>query len=356
MNDGENRNLVSQNLSNNNQLNTYNNQQPNVNYSNPQNNVNYNNMQYTNPQPNSNYDYSNNLPNNTNEPKNNNLIIIILLLLVIGLAGYIIYDKVTEKDANNNKENVNNNENNNQNDVNNNDVNNNQNNDQNNNETNNNDNSERIYSKDIPVSKTINGKTVNLEYKISIEYKEYDSNVEPYIIVDFFINGNKIETWENDLYPAGNDCFSQSKINSDINDYANELATTIGIINGDKEYIYVLLPYSWGSSKLLVLNENVEIITSESIIPNKTDAMLIPGPNCKKYESYNKKSYFIDNDAVYYLKPSSYDENWEHTYANEYKLTFANDKVIKEKINTCEAQIGGTTDYIFFEDMVGEEN
>ena len=38
----------------------------------------------------------------------------------------------------------------------NNDVNNNQNNDQNNNETNNNDNSERIYSKDIPVSKTIN--------------------------------------------------------------------------------------------------------------------------------------------------------------------------------------------------------
>ena len=32
MNEGENRNLESQNLSNNNQLNTYNNQQPNVNY------------------------------------------------------------------------------------------------------------------------------------------------------------------------------------------------------------------------------------------------------------------------------------------------------------------------------------
>lgn len=336
MNEGENRNFESQNLLNDNQLNTYNNQQPNVNY-----------------------DYSNNdnEPNNASiSKKNSNIIIVILLLIILGLSGYIIYDKViAEKDLNNNQTNNNNEDNqtnNNQNDVNNNDVNINQ----NNNETNNNDNSERIYSKDIPVFKTINGKTVNLEYKISIEYKEYDSNVEPYIIVDFFINGNKIETWENDLYPAGNDGFSQSKINSDINDYANELATTIGIINGDKEYIYVLLPYSWGSSKLLVLNENVEIITSESIIPNKTDAMLIPGPNCKKYESYNTKSYFIDNDAIYYLKPSSYDENWEHTYANEYKLTFANDKVIKEKINTCEAEIGGSKDYIFFEDMVEEAN
>lgn len=330
MNDGENRNLVSQNLSNNNQLNTYNNQQPNGNY---------NNMQYTNPQHNSNYDYSNkyNVPNNTNEPKkNNNLIIIILLLIILGLAGYIIYDKViAEKDENNNQENVNNN-----------DVN-------SNNQANNNDSNQdnNLDEKNIVFEKNINGKNIKVEYKISVSDK-----TDPWIICDLFINGNKEDSWQKDLYPAGADGFSEDEINNDINGFIETVnsafASNVGIVKGDKDYLYVLSG-GYASNKILVLNENTEVVASEDIIPNDVNAAINPGQNCQKYVSYNTKSYFIDENAIYYLKPA-YSEA-EKTYANEYKLTFANDKVTKEKISTCEAEIGGSKD-IIFEDMVEDAN
>ena len=321
MNEGENRNLESQNLSSNNQLNTYNNM--------------------NNPQPNGNYNYSNNynVSNNTSEPKkNNNLIIIILLLIILGLAGYIIYDKViAEKDANNNQENVNNNENNNQ-----------TNNNNENNQVNNNDNNQdhNLNEKNIVFEKNINGKNIKVEYKISVSDK-----TDPWIICDLFINGNKEDSWQKDLYPAGADGFSEDEINSDINDFIetvnSDFASNVGIVKGDKDYLYILSG-GYAPNKMLILNENAEIVTNEDIIPNDVNAVINPGQNCQKYASYNSKSYFIDENAIYYLKPA-YSEA-EKTYANEYKLTFADNKVIKEKIGTCESDISGEKDFIHFED------
>ena len=55
------------------------------------------------------------------------------------------------------------------------------------------------------------------------------------------------------------------------------------------------------------------------------------------YLEDNKGNYAIRDNAIYYFKLSKYEKNEEKdkVFANSYKLTINNNKVTKEKVETC---------------------
>lgn len=341
---------------------------------NNQNNMNYQNQQMYNYQNMNNYQELNNQPLNNNQNagfsknNNNNTLVIILLLLVIGLSGFIVYDKVIKEDSNNNIDN----------------------NVTNPNESDENNKINELVKFDrnqITIRENVieNGKEYyeiltikNSDLVVDIKLytkkgkNQYDYGYDDEIIMDLYVNGTKKD--ENSLRKyircTLDDCSDEFDVYSfedekkSVNDWING---AIGTIKGDKNYLYLHILRD--DSSFYIINEKGEILDSSGIKfygDYKYQGDMELSTACKTFnygeiydynenpESIRNGTGFIQENAIYYLKLSKFFERDGQgiSTANEYKATISNDKINIEKIGNCEVEpIGEKTDDGDYEDM-----
>ena len=216
-------------------------------------------------------------------------------------------------------------------------------------------------------TKKVNNKNVTLEYR-------FETDNESIIKADLYINNKKIanDVYKVDFYDEFDNKYkdkfdmittngwpqNQDEINAKIdywNNVSEYLDENIGIVKGDKEYLYIITKILNGGN-IIVVNESGALITNQPVGMKDLGNSHLAKADCK-YVKENKY-YTITSNAIYYLVPSKEwtDENgYWHTSSNEYKLTFKNNKAVKEKVNTCSSEISLSGDINdvrkVFEDM-----
>ena len=184
--------------------------------------------------------------------------------------------------------------------------------------------------------------------------------------MSLFVNGVKKDTAIISRYflcNNANDCDMLDASPTPINIIVNEDA--FGTIKGDNKY-YLYIDLYHKESDLYVIDENGILLDTKGIEfydgPETLNNFLLT-ESCVTYK-YGKPStvpedkdiyggHFFLEDSIYYLVLSRYDD--DAYYANEYKLTISDNKVKKEKVNTCQVEMAGEKGLEVYEDMPADE-
>lgn len=259
--------------------------------------------------------------------KNNNgviWLIIILTILVLGLIGYIVYDKILIID----KENKN-------------DNNTNTTTTQKINDKENEDNILRrdnfIYElndKDYHISyvyKKYNSDEFYKEQNINVdEAKKYNDYVYNIIYLEILLNDKKIEGVKLPIF------YNYEDLNN--NELLNKIhlvsSDTINTLKGsDSEYFVFTIehahPFSDGGTNPIIVNKTGEVIHTIEF-QDSTGWWTID----KNSIMYDKGEYYITNDTLYYLMPNCEQSNADGEYFDQYALKTENNKVVIEKQGT----------------------
>jgi len=327
---------------------SYNNQNMNVgNYNNASdqqmnNNWSYNNQNFNQQMNNQNTEeiveeLEDNKSNEANErKKGNGLLIIILVLIILLLAGYIVYDKVINKEKTSEpvkepeKQEVP--------------------------EEPKKEETDSKYVKELTKVILVNGKQVEIEFKYYVEIDLEDSDAPDgvtiyphYIYYDKFIDGKMINTsYGEDYYDETTEVTMNDNLNKELNELMSLVDEEFGVIKGDKDYLY-LKRSLMATTYLDVYDENYNQIFEKPIA--KAARGVTVSKNCQNYDKfvkmqdngyYSSSVYYIDTDALYYIEDDgTCPELKEKHTLSEYKITFKDNKAISEKIDDCTFEAEG---------------
>ncbi len=336
-----------------------NNQTPNMNYNPNMNNQNsnYNGMNYSqnqsvnynNQNVASNYNQMpNNQQNNYNPniidqnqveelavespkeekpKKSNKLLIIILILIVLAVAGYFIYTKFMAKDEP--KEPVKEPE-----------------------QTKpvEEDKDKVEYIKELVKVVPVNGKEVKLTFKYFIqnwadgndETGDYGHNIE----YDLFLEDQKVATNyaayiskepKDELTPEQ---FFKDEANVAKLEEAMKVDSVFGLIQGDKEYLYIKEIDSgvYETANIVVFDEFGNKILTENMY--NTGRTLALDKTCQNYDKFGNTKVYITNNAIYFLEDKG--GCTDELLVPQYKITFSNNKANREKIADCKVTAEGS--------------
>ena len=266
----------------------------------------------TNPEFDNNFG-TNNLMNDSNQLNNkkNNGLIIVLLIIILGLIGYIVYDKVIEKSNNN------------------------LNNDQENKENENKQEENKQDEYELDPSKIKDGeylleKNFSIKFNgndLKITHKLYYSDADFNFDYDVFINDKKI-TKDAVWVSASKEDYPEIK--------KQFLATepTIKVFkNENKEYLYVS---HYSLTTLKILDADLNLLGSVELAAGFDFPSM--SKNCKNYSRYNSANgdfttIVFSDDAIYYL-----DGEKKKNEIIEHKVTIKDNKLVDEVIDTCLAE------------------
>ena len=180
---------------------------------------------------------------------------------------------------------------------------------------------EEFSTRTITETKVVNGKTLNLEYRLSIG---------DIVTGSLYINNNLVIE----------DGFNINECGTGACDLEEDIAALLdfkfsdiesGIINGDEEYLYFISKIIWGD-KIYVIND-----TGNVIFEKFTEGWNMITYDCvdKEYfEDYNNL-FLIERgtpDVLYYTATTN--DEW---HKSKIKVTFANSLATETKILTCTA-------------------
>ncbi len=334
-----------------NQENNFNNQNNGYNSGNDYNPNNYNQNSY---EPNNYQNFDNNMntyqnvPNQNNnekeEPKkNNNLLVIILLLLVIGLAGFIVYDKVLkkeevkepEKSVENKPGDVTTKE-------------------------------PENYIQSKIITQNVNNKEIDIEFKYFLTEEENDSdedNIETDYIVEYdvYINRKKINDNSYGRYYYGTKAensgalstvISKIKNSQEMQNIIKRSTINVGIIKSNYDYLYLEVfnfEMTGATAKLLVFDQNYNVILDKKTgtsgrgiqINNSCinyDKFKNYVGNYDNYDGNNPSLYYIEDSKIYYLEDNG---SCSDNVLKEYKISLTNNQAVVEEIATCSFEADG---------------
>ena len=268
-----------------------------------------------------------------------NALVIILLLLVIGLAGFIFYDKVIKKEEPKEPE-----------------------------------KQEEVIQKDNLLVKydknqitkkenvtengityyevfTIKNSDLIVDIKLFTEKdqdgQEYDDGYYDKVVMHLYINGVKKDEVVLEKYFRCNvlDCEVKDQYHFDDikSKWEEKILNVVGTIKGDKNYLYIALESE--NSSIYIINEKGIILDTAAL---KFYGQVTISNKCStyKYGKVNENNevigkYFIEEDAIYYLSEPEYSNVEKTEMSDEYKVTISNNELVKEKIDSCRTTIFG---------------
>ena len=200
-------------------------------------------------------------------------------------------------------------------------------------------------------TKKVNGKDVPLSYifigddelgEITISLQVHDKLIEENLFAETLLEEEyeKIQVPDTDA--------SMQFASKFFKEWSTLIDEKIGVISGDKEYLYVL-----GQNKIIVLDNNYNKIFNKKMLYFNDRGVYLENtcPNVDKfkvggspiYSGYtNTNLYYIAKDAIYYIEdngscPSEVEGLTleESEQLPQYKVTFKNNAANMEKIATC---------------------
>lgn len=266
------------------------------------------------------------------ETKNNKgtiWLLIILIVLVIGLAGYIVYDKVLQKEnietSNKNSTTTNNHQNN---------------------------NDDNTLRRDNFIQE-LNGKSftisflyekadineindINSNYEDIEEAKNNGDYVYNIVYVKILIDEKEVDKRILTYYDFDNNLNNMPLISRD----------SINIIKGNNEEYFVFeiqhrnseSVFMDGGVNPLIVKEDGTII--HELIFDDATGLIIQDEESLMYQ---KGNYIIENEKLYYIKPNCDKSTGTKTYFDQYLLEVNNDKVNSKAMGTYSGEVVGGT-------------
>ncbi len=196
----------------------------------------------------------------------------------------------------------------------------------------------------------------NGELKLDFKLFTKENNEDINIKADMFVKNIKIGTILVDTYfkceddesvecPNGGENFDDKKAGA-----IKRIKKSIGTIKGDKYYLYMIFDEisNESNSSIYIINANGDFLENKLQFfgRNIYETYLTCNSDCKMSEYLIKRdeiymgNYAATEDAIYYFKLSKYEKGEEDkVFANSYKLTINDNKVSKEKIETCKVNV-----------------